>query len=635
MIAFLVVIIFLILVTLPYGLCLLNRQNESLMKDFAIRLPLYLSAGSACLLILSMVVGYVAMNPFTIAAIALGGWVWLLLRQRHNLDAIRNLKSATFKTIDRRILFLYLPFVFSFAFLTIASSLMVWPPPGDAFTHSLYVGLINYSGRVPTTFAPLSNSTILYTLGFHAFASLVSQVAGLCPGQAVLVLAAFFAAQLIPLLFSLTYSKTNSVTLSLIVCLLALLVPGASYANFTFHFYLFGKFWNGVYPALAADSLLMALVFLIACWKKNPAPIGAFAALVLAMFIANSSYLFVALVLMLVFVATTFRRQWFVTKLRSYAPYLLVGLILVLICFALSFSQLAHYANLIKMWSPGHWRPLLDFTSELGIIAVIGALASLYVLFNGTDKGLARIYLTAFVLFLIPMLSVTVYENFLFFYSIKNTYTILPWLSTVILSISASHIHGFPFIKSPRLALPSFLRNRRLWELRSYILLAICAASVSPYLFSHAMAPQYHWNAVSSDDLACNEWIVINVPARSRVLNDRSFAGLRMTLYGFRNLTNSRGEDPSLVPIALEINQILDKPSNYTLTRKLIDEYNIEYVFISSDNTYFDYYVTLSYHKRSYEQSRYLRMFDRNPWLRRAFSQNKSVVYQTYLVEAG
>jgi hypothetical protein len=634
MIAFLIMIIFLILITLPYGLCLLQHKNESLKKDFAIRLPLYLSVGSACLLIMSMVVGYVAMNPFTIGAIVLGGWVWLLLRQRHNLDAIKSLKSVTFKTIDRHSLFLYLPFVFSFVFLTIVSSLMAWPPPGDAFTHGLYVGLINYSGRVPTTFAPISNSPILYTLGFHSFASLVSQVSGLYPGQAILVLAAFFAAQLIPLLFSLAYSKTNSVTLSLIVCLLALLVPGASYVNFSFHFYIFGKFWNGVYPALAADSMLVALVFLMACWKKSPAPISAFVTLVVAMFITNSSYLFVALVLSLAFVATTLSRQWFVTKLRSYAPYLFAGLVVALICFALSFSQLAHYANLIKMWSPGHWRPLLDFTSELGIIAVAGAVASLYISFNGSDKSLAQIYLTAFMLFLIPMLSVTVYENFLFFYSVKNAYTILPWFSTVILSVSASRIRGFPFIKPPRLALPGFLRNRKLWELRSYILLAICVALVSPYLFSHATAPQYHWNAVSSDDLACNEWIATNVPTKSRVLNDRSFAGLRMTLYGLRNLTNSRGEDPSLAPFSLEINQILENPSNYRLVKKIIDKYHIEYVFISSDNTYFDYYVTFSYRGRSYEQSKYLRIFDINPWLHRAFSQNKSVVYQTYLVEA-
>jgi len=633
MIAFLVMILFLILVTLPYGLCLLQRKNESLKKDFAIRLPLYLSVGSACLLLLSMVVGYIAMNQFTITAIALGGWIWLLLRQKHNLGALRSLRSITIKTIDRRGLFLYLPFLFSFVLLTVVSSLMAWPPPGDAFTHGLYVGLINYNGRVPTTFSPLSNSPILYTLGFHSFASLVSQASGLYPGQAILILAAFFTAQLIPLLFSLTYSKTNSFTLSLIVCLLALLVPGASLENFTSHFYLFGKFWNGVYPALAADSLLVSLVFLMACWKKRPAPTSAFVTLVLAMFITNSSYLFVALVLSLVFVVTTIPSQRFVTKLRNYAPYLFAGLAVLLIGFALGFSQLAHFAYLLKIWSPGHWRPLLDFASELGIIAVAGVFASLYISFNGSDKSLAQIYLTAFVLFLIPMLSVTIYENFLFFYSIKNTYTILPWLSTVILLVSASRIHEFPFIKSSKITLPGFLGNHKLWELRSYILLAICAALVSPYLYSHAMAPQYHWNAVSSDDLATNEWIARNIPTRSRVLNDRSFAGLRMTLYGLRNLTNSRGEDPNLTPIALEVNQILDSPSNYSLAKMLIDKYQIEYIFISSDKTYFDYYVTLSYLRRPIEQSGYLRVFDSNPWLHRVFSQNKSVVYQTYLLE--
>jgi len=142
-----------------------------------------------------------------------------------------------------------------------------------------------------------------------------------------------------------------------------------------------------------------------------------------------------------------------------------------------------------------------------------------------------------------------------------------------------------------------------------------------------------NWGRPVGDDYDALVWIDQNVPVGDLILNDRSFIGLYVPSFNLKNVIflHESGWPSKIMDRMNECGRIFDEPNNYSLIHTLISKWKIKYIFVGSENGYFDYWnMPQKFKWRPYDAPEILRCFDQNPDLKPLFRRERTGVYSVF-----
>ncbi len=639
---------YLFLISLPVGYLLLNiTKNPSFSRFRVTAIPVYIAVGMGAYTVLLYLLSFGRFNSLTLAALVGGAWtlffVQIVLRGWRPRDAAAKFRELPMSIKDPSVL----AFVASVAVSwTVISVVLlgsgVTPPPGDPVTHGTHVALLLHGqGFHPTgilIWDDFASAISYYPRGFHTLGAATSLVTGLVPAEAILVsaTAAFF---LIPtVVYTFVYLSTKRSGLALIGSLIVLIIPNASFSVGTHS--VMALYVQGVYPFLF--GLLLTTTFLLLGHSEETLSylrghLGLIITLaILAIAILLTHYFFIFLVAIY---ATTRLLIFLIQKIRR--PYLhalyLAGALGLYITFAGGLKTLVEsFVPISASWIGANWVPIESFAQSPFSIVVFSAVPFA---FYGLYRGWSKEFNTTFAIFggllIVAMVSEFLYFNYLWFIlPIRGLILLIP-LSSIILMVNFGHA------LDQRLKAPELQKASRIHvhpsERPVVYFIALGLVVFIAGLYQSAQPPA--WGFPAGEDYEAMLWIQENVPAQDLILNDRSFVGLYVPAFGLKNVVHVRVLRYDMPTYMLDrVNDsavVFDNPGNRQLLREAIERWDIRYIFISSEDVYFDYWYDERYEFRNLNSDGIMRVLDTNPDLRPVFRRPTSGVYATYLTEEG
>lgn len=645
----------------PFGYLVMHwKQNKIFGSfNFFVRLPVYISLGMAVFCLIFFILGHLIINIFLVLGILLVCLVLLVIRHWRSFSQIKNqVKAVTnfrsFLNLDYLlppVLFLISLFIFA-RFVDYTHGLPIW---GDPMEHSLFTSSFIHHGRIVHTISPIAAGSSFsdisyYPLGFHTMGAGISLLTGLFPGEALFLLGASVATLVPCILFSLVYTKTKSPSFSLIPFLLIFIAPFND--PFALRSYaLFAGFLQGAYPSLLGILFCLSFCYL-AISLTTPYEVGSrtwylirLLIVALALFISYTTFfpftlLYIAAVI-LYFIKD--RIKAFMTS----RYILIIGAILIVatvIAGTLFFTEVLRSRLLEWTW--------LDYTPEQleryyvpasflisnanGLIILIASLSLIGLLVWRKHFSINLFYL----FFLIPFLLASnwyLYTNLLWFTTPMRSVWVLIALSYVLIPIAIHHAFE-------RWHLP--LRWHNVYKRFSAIPITLVVLT----FISLAFLPPF--NSIgfgilnykpfcganpTEDEYHAMAWIAENIPSDELILNDRSWTGDYIPMFGLKNQVYFpyRTWPEDMLQRMDECGEIFEDPANYTLLHNLIEKWQIKYVFVTANNYYPDFgQPEYGVNVRWWDAPEILILFGANPDLEEEFRTDRVGVFRTYLTSS-
>jgi len=297
-------------------------------------------------------------------------------------------------------------------------------------------------------------------------------------------------------------------------------------------------------------------------------------------------------------------------------------------------------APILMMLIPFFWKRLSRFLAVSAIFTII-MIGSLFQWSNNT----------LFIYLFFPQRSFPVTVSILYAFLCCSTYLLITklrikieakgqehhmnWMPKI---LSVRHNHRFPSSRT--------LKNVLSKGLTILICLLLSLSVTYFYSWYNAFAVP-NWNINSGgggDDFAALEWINLNVPKTDLVVNDRTLSGLMLPAFSARKVVYFFTIGRSSFEAGTRMHDcemIYEDPTNYSMIREVFLRWNVRYVFLSSDGTYFKYTYTYygngtytytwnggDYASRKWTNRQIINAFDSNPYLERVFEKGDSRVYK-------
>ena len=543
------------------------RQNKE-TDDLFLEMPFKLATG---FLVATLVFFFVGIFSTTLSlAVLLASGIWYVYTRRHLIVRPFHLGLHRLPPTGSVVLVM----VFWMFLCSQIAWIEKWPPAGDPVIHGLYISLANFQGKTPLSLFPLpvvGHAQIIdYPLGFHMLGATLDNLMGLPPGQMMLLVAVGAMALLPVVTFALTYTFTHS-NLASIISTLVFLLPPVRSGQFLEMFPL-GYLYDGVYPVIVG-TLLLLLVFswfasnLHSSSRKHVVVFSTLA--VIGLLITYPPFAIFPLGL-----AVVFGLSKKVTR-ASFAVF--GGFALASIAAASLFRPILAWTGFGTQTNLSAYEVSLPFLVANPVFIVVLSTSFVYCAFKAVRKpSFLHVSFVGIAIIIVATLDYLTYSEFLWF--------VLPSRLYFLFSILGFVLFGIMIDKA-------LFRKARSWtshRVRALIGFAVPIALAALILVSVSgqisLATQSSWLPYNNDDWNAVQWIIRNVPTNDLLLNDRSYAGVFITSFQFRQVVNNlRNDNPYL-----DANQMLDRPWDQNLQSSIFDRYPIRYVYVSTDSTYWD-----------------------------------------------
>ncbi len=640
----------------PLGYLLLNFRRGSTFSELKLSMvPVFATLGLAGLTTVLYALSFWSLSLLVIVPLVAAFWILFFVQRLRMGWRPGQTIAAVRSVLSRRPPLNLVGFGLVTGFAILALSVLlgkrgVTPPPGDPVTHGTHVALLLYNGGFHLSGIPLwdefASVTTFYPKGLHVLGAATSLMTGLYPIESVLVLGATVAFLLPLLVYSFIHLKTAHAGLATVGALIIFLVPAARFTVFQYNLYAY--FVQGVYPFLYGLTLFVAFLILLSSKNerdRTKAPPELVVGLsVLGVTLLLSYYFFAVVVAIFVVGRLSVlllgmgRKAWIGIAVAAGLVGLYVAFALILRSSAVAFVRLNSPSDLGVFWLP-----LAEFlTSPFALLVIPAIFVVIIGLVQRRHLGIAIGFLIFAALLLVSMLDRSLYLDYLWFLAPRRSIVALILLSSVVLLV---YVWDFAHIakRSTAVKVGPGEPRRKISGLNPIFISAIAGLLIfnGAVYFNAQIAV---WGFPQGEDYSAIIWILDNVDTEDLILNDRSFFGLYLPAFGIKNVIHLRelqyspnSEAPYAFPSFMlqrihESAVVFDDPGNLALVHSVIEKWQIKYVFVGSDNLYYDYWQDGRYERREHSTLSLLRSLDENPDLTPVFRLESVGVYSTFLV---
>ncbi len=551
-----------------------------------------------------------------------------------------------------------------------------WPPSGDPLFHGIYVSQILENQKIPLN--------ISYPLGFHILSALVTLIFGIFPGESMLVVAAAITALIPCVLFSITYTKTNSMTFSLIPFLAGFIIHPNLLTG-----WIMGDFYNGAYPFLVGLLVMFVfveIIFLIDETRSSAVIPSQFHFLILIILGAIFFTYQVFLIIITLYFLSTFivhRKlifKWMTLRtsriiqnktnlliLTGFGILLLISLPWI---YSGPFLLLSSYLGSGSTWLTIYPVYLTFFYKQINGLIILFALiiVSITLLkFRNVEFPTNLLFLCTFIPIIIALDDSIPMNILAFLLPERIVQNLTKYMSFIIPGRTIVFLTTYSWILFARfMHLASDYTSRLLFKIEInypkrplkvfstamiYILLLYPLIPALNSHFSWSLSSNYEYNVYDLSypyDSEAARWMALNISPQDLVLNDLSSMSLFLPSYSVNNIVFSYytlGQYADLYQYiypyneantlrAIECKAIWMDPTNFTLLNHLIVKYGISYIFSTSDRRYFDSFQTGgddSYKDKPFNELIYAKIFDKCPFLKVRFADYATRVYEVII----
>lgn len=630
---------------------------------FFARLPLYTAFGITILIPIFLAAAFLELSILTIIAVLLFSIACIAWSLKSEFSEKKRHLPRIFLSRDR-LLDTILPFILFIAtaayFLLIVDRIR-WPFPGDIETGiGPLVSLIESAGKVPIEPSPI---LILYPPGFHATTATFNILLRLYPAEAVFLMGASTIILIPQLLYSLTYFVTRSKAFSTVAFLSSLLVHPSTHMEK----WVGGYFFNGPYPCLT--GFLVVLVFTnIATLlsiegsgkdSKNIAvtlTVGFLASI--SLILTYPSFALLTLAYTLMIIAFWSRTIWqeckaFSKRLNASPVYKVMIAAVILLTIAILYGLIStnHYAfGTLLSYLKGSYYPggvgigdvetkyayLLSpsflFDNVNGIMVIIAYPLAIYLALKSRRFHLPLFYLTIGTLVFASM-SVMIYQ-LIFIVLPTRTVIILSLLAGPLILIAIDEMmksRGSLLVKNIGFRIGNRTKTTKRQVILRLAIAAVALAAFVPYLYGYFMFSNPPWIA---DDFAALEWINTNVDATDLILNDASHASMYLWSMSIKNITHHLWTQYVYSERFNDLLEVWKNPQNAQYMSSVLEEYDVKYVFSTSELGYQLYGPRHGYYDKHFTPAQYAEIFGQHEFLEPVFESGSTRVYKVRVTVA-
>jgi hypothetical protein len=135
------------------------------------------------------------------------------------------------------------------------------------------------------------------------------------------------------------------------------------------------------------------------------------------------------------------------------------------------------------------------------------------------------------------------------------------------------------------------------------------------------------------NDFEALKWIYRNVSPEDLILNDLAYSSFYLLSFSTKNV--SIMYEASKITLSEELqdfSQVWRNPRNYTYLKTIIENYDVKYVFVTSELRFYDFIMSknnvVEYTHKFYTPAEYIIIFNSYPFLTPIFRKGESVIYR-------
>jgi hypothetical protein len=630
---------------LGYIILFWARIKELFYLPFFIKLPIYLSLGLLSLTIILFIIGFVRISGHILVIIALFSFIIILYHHlKHGSEIGTKINFISLDNITPMILFIIV-----FLHFSTVVAILRWPPVGDVFEHGLFTSILVYNQKIRFTLAPHASlvplAPLLTLSGLHVLSAALSMLTGIFPGEAVFIVGCAIVTLIPTMLYSLTYILTCSKLLSLLAFLSAFLIgPGLEQ-------WVLGYFYNGPYPNLF--GFLSILLFLI-CLIDNQVQVKRTSSmhkkeltLVIILGILIVYPAFAAFPLLYLLISALYKGnvskifENIIARRKSVLLFLTITVLFIALSIVNNQSPLPQILQVIilhlhKVYGRSGYAIYIPifYTNIIGVSILISGIISIFFIVKHLHVKLALFYL----IILIPVMF-SLHPNLYPFFSLilpNRSLMICSLISYMLISAFLDHVfrdkHIFTQIKFKN---HFYMIHPNLSKV--IIIALIILLGFTPSLFSNftfEQAHKYSWlmRHGFTNDYDVLLWVHKNIQLNELIMNDYSYVSRYLLSFSIKNVTSKYYFNSDYEwRRAMEVQEFWRKPNDINLFLKLVKDYNISYILVTSERGYENWvgiggdnmYVT-----KPYAPAEYKAIFNNNPYLKLKFEKGDAGIYK-------
>jgi len=638
------------------------KIDKFLPSNMAVNIPIFGAAGFVISLLFLNFVGVFTIGIFSsvlffiLTALA----SFFLVRSRNVTSAftrIRNLVTLPFRRtrsmvsssgLLKDIVPLFL-IIFTFLHFSFVISVMGWPPVGDILSlHGPATSILLWNGKIISTLEPVSSLPLYYPIGFHVLAANIALWFHLFPGEAVFLLGGLSIILIPLLLYSLTYTLTKSMPLSILVYFSMFIIhPSGELSR-----WVVGYFYNGPYPNLTAFMMVILSIYVLGLIEyRQPEKLKQYYLMgfITLLFFSSMALLLVYpsftvfIAIMTIFVIVKYHDE-LVTSLQkktvsTVTPFFLVGGF-TLLALPKSFIYSTTTLSRLIFTPSGQFQYGVSqtflFDHITGYAMWVALFISLILIYRKKYLFINLIYVIIFCMVLFTLSPVAPVALYLI---LPARAVIIPWTTSwLILSFGITEISELIKLKTHFY----FFRNS------VFMVIFIAFVILTPQFtasiiqeFSLLKAQEAAWYTHSSSfqaDFIALLWVYYNIPPDDLILNDQSWTGYWILSLSVKNITYTRFMDSNQIKRGEELEIIWNKPYERDTVNQLLKEYNVSYIFVTSEWSYYrDPKLGGGIHgyiAKPFSPEEYTTIFDTYPFLKIVFRLGSTTIYKVNITSA-
>lgn len=663
--------------SVPYGLLISRYLYPSFLQKSNVTIVFFISIllGIPFLVGILWIVSQLSFSIVTVILIGIISYLVLgiaIIRYPFVLSESNGCHSA--RVLSTESIVFAILMIISLGYYGITAIYLGWPQVGDPWRVGTMVSLIIENGHLPSTYEPISNSTMGYPLGFPLVCAAVSITSGCIPAVSQIIVASLLMG-LIPVAIAWwVFVEGKSLFFASLAFLLSFYLHPITVARYGLLYY----YLNGTYAVILSIVIAFAAITVITIAQStlnSRSILGIFSILAFisfSCFIVYPSLIFVSGLLTLFWILQRARTGGFMLNLKSIISTLVVILAFGLVTIVAYFNGLFQFIFDIL----GRSEHLIDYHIPadyftIGLVGVFFAIAiatstyrlvktknrifdaTFLILIGATilsmDDGLYRLGLnillpTRMVIMLtlwsyayVTLLPIHISESDT---TIDEPTTLQQRISAFERAIRKLNCEFEEFHKARhgvvrysryfKMLLGQRIRRNRSTDVKilSFLVFTIILAPSLVNTVSLTIVDQKSWfvrSTVFADDLAGMLYVEENFGPSDLILNYQSFSDLFFPSIGVFSVVFDFESDKER---AMQLSEIWNDPYNVSLARDLISRYNVSVVFLSSVYSVLDTVnFTSGAGGRPLPQSEYSIAFESYGFLEILFAQGGCVVY--------
>jgi len=613
------------------------KFDRVLISNTAINIPIYGATGFVVSLLFFNFIGVftIGISSLVFFSILTAFAFFILVRSRDVISTFHRIKKINWLSFLKVLVPLFL-IAFTFFHFSFVMSIAGWPACNDLHDfHGPVTSILLWNGKITTTLEPITSAQPWYPIGFHILAANIASYFHLFPGEAVWLLGGLVMIMIPILMYSLTYTLTKSIPLSLLVYFSTFIIH-TSHQHFMK--WIVGFLQLGLYPGLTGIMTVIFSIYVLSLTEyrqpeklKKRFPIGSTAILffsLLALLLTYPNFsIFVAMIIIFIILKHHNELVIYFTKkpVSTIIPLLLAGG-LTLYLFPVNIL----YVSLPSITSPSTAYKLPQtflFDHITGYVMWVAMFISLILIYKKRYTFINFIYL---IIFCMVAFTLSAAAPTILYLILPYRAVMIPWITCwLILSLGITEIFRIRRLK--RYFHPP-INSIFVVILTAFLILTPQFTVSIVQQFSYAEAKYWGWythkNSLPNDYTALL-WIHYNVPPDDLILNDLSIPSLWILSISVKNVTYSRILGSTERDRARELYNIWEKPYEEYTVYQLLKKYNVRYVFVTSEPGCYDAIeIRSKYIPKPFTPEEYVQIFDTYPFLKIVFRLGLTTVYK-------